>query len=303
MGGRKPVVIVVEEQQLPAVSRRRKPPARSWLSNSIGVLGAAIVHILFTAPLLLGVGAHKSKPRTAEGPGSVAWASQGEQFESMILLDLAAITTSSASDVPEPFIETEGITPDELELQLASLDLRPPSEPEFEDAEEAEVANEAAGDPAGNAAMFGRYMGQVAARIERVWIRPRSAIEGRHFDCRARITQDRRGNVLAIELQSCGSDERWRASLTSAILRASPLTAPPEQWLFAETITLTFSAEQYAADQAPEHGYEPAPDRVAQRQPAITSPSVLDSPGDVELTITGTQVQWAKKKSSVATRQ
>jgi hypothetical protein len=275
------------------------------------VFATVLVHLLISAPLVLGYAAHKSKPKTPDGIGSVAWSSQGERAEAMILLDLSQLSASEEQDLEKPDIDAEGIVLEELKMMLASLDPKPPAELPIDEADLAETSNVAAGDPTGSAAMFGRYMGQVSARIERAWMRPRTAIEGGHFDCRARIFQGRQGDVLSIELEGCGNDEAWKRSLTSAILRASPLSAPPEPWLFTETLTLKFSADQYVAGQSPEYQYEPASVRVALNgapapasngaKPIDPAQSALDGGGDVELTITGSEVRWVKKNTSAST--
>jgi hypothetical protein len=301
-----PIVIVVGEKEALAVSRPLAPPVSRWVSRSVGGAATVLLHLLISAPLVLGVAPHKSKLRTPDGPGSVAWASRGEQHESMILLDLSAMSPSSP-DETKPDIQSEGITPDELTLELVSANPQPPPELKMDEAADAEVANEAAGDPAGNAAMFGRYMGHMAARIERAWMRPRTPINAGRFECRVRITQDRRGNVETIELQSCSEDEPWRKSLTSAILRASPLSAPPEPWLFTTVVTLNFSGEQYVANRTPDYEYEPVITRVAMAAAPMSlfktedetesRPSALDGNGEVDLTIVGSDVHWGKKTS------
>jgi hypothetical protein len=257
--------------------------------------------MLISTPLVLGYDAHKLRDRADQGAGSVAWASQGEQAEAMLLLDLSALTQTSKADTPDPRIDAEGITPDEVELQLVSVDPSPPPELEAEEIDESEVANEVSGDPAGNAALYGRYMSHIVARIERAWPRPRSPIGGGHFDCRARITQDRDGTVLDIQLHECSEDVTWRQSLESAIRRASPLSSPPEPWLFTPTISLTFAAEQYVSGRTPEHRYEPAPRRVAMQasgfsQPALTVPQ--GESGDYELTNDGDRLVWKKTVST-----
>jgi hypothetical protein len=260
----------------------------------IGVALTGLVHMLFVSPFILGVAAHKTRP-SPDGIGITAWASQGEQYESMMLIDLSALESDSELDLAmhKP---NESQAAGDVPLMLVSYEPSPPPELEIEeDAEEAEEASKAAGDPAGNAALFGKYMGQVAARIERAWMKPRAPIESGHFDCRARVAQDRAGNVLSIALESCNEDATWRRSLESAILRASPLSAPPEPKLFSSTLTLNFTAVQYAAGETPEYEYEPAALRVAQAAADGASQVVRPPNGDVQLTITGSQVEWKKK--------
>jgi hypothetical protein len=297
------VVVVTDEGQPTSISIPPKKRNSSLLSRAIGVVATMLFHLLISSPLLLGKAADKRRPPMPDGPGSVAWASQGSQVEPMVLLDLSALSLSTQNDPFEPQITSEGIELEDLNLALASVEPSPPPELNITDADEAETSNEAAGDPAGSAALFGRYMGQIAARIERAWMRPRIPVAGGRFDCRARIAQDRAGNVQSIELQNCGDDARWRESLTSAILRASPLSAPPEQWLFAEIITLNFAADQYVAKQTPEYNYEPVAKQVARNNAPSAAPPMLDREGDFELTIDGSDVSWIKKKTSVTTRK
>jgi hypothetical protein len=313
MGVRDTDVIVIGEHAPASLAASARPAQIPlWPSRSIGLFATVLLHLFIAAPVVLGFAAHKSRPKTPDGVGSVAFASQGEQVESMILLDLSAFYASEEQDLKKPDMDAEGILLEELKLQLVSLDPKPPAELPIDQADLAETENVATGDPAGNAALFGRYMGQVSARIERAWMRPRTAIDGGRFECRARIIQDRQGNVGSIELQGCGTDETWRRSLTSAILRASPLSAPPEPWLFTDTVTLSFSADQYVAGKTPEYQYEPVTSRVAALRPTGQSAAGHEAPasvfeslgagqGDIELTITGSDVQVTKKKNSDAT--
>jgi hypothetical protein len=298
-----PLVIVSSGEDATPV-RLRFTPASDWPARSLGAAATVLVHMLISAPLVLGYDAHKPRERPDQGAGSVAWASRGEQSEAMILLDLSALTQLSKADSPSPQIDAEGITPDEMELQLVSVDPSPPPELESEEIDESEVANEASGDPAGNAALYGRYMSHITARIERAWTRPRSPVGGGHFDCRARIAQDRAGAVLDVQLQDCSEDVAWRISLEAAIRRAAPLSSPPEPWLFTPTISLTFAAEQYVAGRTPDHRYEAAPRRVAM-QDSGSSQTAPASPhgesGDYELTNDGDRIVW--KKKSAASRQ
>ncbi len=308
-----PIVIVISNPEADVGFHYRFRTASRWPARIVGIAITVAVHLLVSAPLILGISAHKNRPQTDGGPGSVAWASKGERFESMILLDLTALSVSSHEEMPEPRIDAEGIQPEKLTLQLVSLEPTPPQELPIDEADLAEESNEAAGDPAGNAALFGRYMGQLRTRIERAWLRPRSPVEGARFDCRARVVQDRQGNVLSVSLENCDANDVWRRSLTSAILRASPLSAPPEPWLFTEALTLTFAAEQYEPGRTLEYEYEPVTTRVAAShpgQPAFrdagespASEAILgDGKGDIELSISGDRTIWSRKKDSAASR-
>jgi hypothetical protein len=100
MHGSEPAAIIISEEDL-APMRPRYRPASPWPARSLGAVVTVVVHMLLSAPLVLGDDAHKRRDRTNEGAGSVAWASQGEQAESMLLLDLSALTQMSKADTPD----------------------------------------------------------------------------------------------------------------------------------------------------------------------------------------------------------
>jgi hypothetical protein len=288
MHDKEPVVIIIEEPPpVRAVPADKPCSGRGlrWPSRTIGVALTIFVHLLVSTPFVLGVAEQKRRP-SPDGNGITSWASQGEQYESMMLIDLSALQTGSEIDLALQSPEESPIVPN-VPLILVSVEPSPPPDVTFEeDAAENQETAEAAGDPAGNAALFGKYMGQVAARIERAWMKPRTRIDAAHFDCRARVLQDRAGNVLSVGFESCSEDATWRRSLESAILRASPLSAPPEPWLFSAVLSLNFSADQYEAGRTPEYAQAPT-----QAPSPITNPPS----GDIQLTITGTQIEWKKK--------
>jgi TonB C terminal len=103
--------------------------------------------------------------------------------------------------------------------------------------------------------LYGRYMTQISARIERAWLRPRTPVGAALFRCRARIDQDGRGSVRAVTLEHCNGDPHWQASLLHAIQSASPLPAPPDPAVFKPTFRLSFESEAYSPD-APRDLYE-----------------------------------------------
>jgi TonB C terminal len=91
-----------------------------------------------------------------------------------------------------------------------------------------EEGHDAPGDQEGRAALFGRYLGQVTARISRAWLRPRTAIGSETFSCWVQVDQDLHGKVLEITLKSRNGSPSWQISLVHAIESSSPLPAPPD---------------------------------------------------------------------------
>src|SRR6202012_449133 len=113
------------------------------------------------------------------------------------------------------------------------------------------------GDAAELARLFGVYTGQIQARIDRVWRRPRTPVNAiavdqkptgtdESFQCEAQIVQDAKGNVQEILLPRCNGSAAWQHSLIVAIRQASPLPAPPSTRVFTQSITVTFVGLPYA---------------------------------------------------------
>ncbi len=95
-------------------------------------------------------------------------------------------------------------------------------------------------------ALYGRYVGQIQARIDRAWRRPRTAIGAPLFQCQVQVDQDRLGRVGEVTLVQCNGDAHWQLSLVHAIAAASPLPAPPNPAVFAQHVLLNFRAMAYS---------------------------------------------------------
>ena len=86
-----------------------------------------------------------------------------------------------------------------------------------------------------------QYIAQIAARIERAWIRPPSARVG--LECEVRVTQVPGGAVTGVQVGRCNGDEAVRQSIEAAVYRASPLPLPPDPALFERNLVITFRPE------------------------------------------------------------
>jgi hypothetical protein len=147
---------------------------------------------------------------------------------------------------PEPKdLASRGLAPPDLPVLVFSPDAssRAPVDVNSEKAQDSLASAEAVGDQTQHALLYGRYLMQVQARIERAWMRPRSEIGAQRFSCLARIQQDRRGDVVGIKLDHCNGAERWQQSLLNAIRAASPLSAPPDPSVYADSLWLDFESE------------------------------------------------------------
>ena len=150
----------------------------------------------------------------------------------------------------------------------------------------------------GLAALYGRYLGQIHARIDRAWLRPRSAIGAPMFRCQVEVWQRRDGTVQTLTLQHCNGTTRWQQSLVQGIDDASPLPAPPDPAVFARRVVLHFQAVAYAPGQRAGE-YERARPTLAD-DPKAAGPSPILSlrqavgashRGVIQLRITGSQIE------------
>jgi hypothetical protein len=60
-----------------------------------------------------------------------------------------------------------------------------------------------------SSALSGLYVGQIDARIERAWLRPRTEVGAGVFSCSARIEQDEAGHAQDVTLIRCNGRARW----------------------------------------------------------------------------------------------
>ena len=86
-----------------------------------------------------------------------------------------------------------------------------------------------------------QYVAMIQARVQRNWIRPASARPG--LKCTVRVTQIPGGEVMGAALGACNGDEAVRQSIVSAVLRSSPLPAPPDPSLFERILVIEFVPE------------------------------------------------------------
>jgi TonB C terminal len=183
---------------------------------------------------------------------------------------------------------------EEIALLIPDVDLPPTSD--------ATVA-----DAARLSKMYGRYVGQVSARIERAWMRPRTAIGAQSFYCQVRVGQDALGNVTEVTLENCNGDVRWQLSLVHAIQSASPLPAPPDPDVFSRTLRLAFSGEAYSPQSPPDQYESQASAQIVQASlDAQRADDVLESFGDsgssrtIRLDITGDRKTVEVQKNTTA---
>lgn len=93
-----------------------------------------------------------------------------------------------------------------------------------------------------NSGALADYLGQIQARIQRVWNRPPTAVAG--LDCTVYITQVPGGTIASARLGECNGDQATRESILAAVYRASPLPAPSTPDLFDRNLKVPFRPDQ-----------------------------------------------------------
>jgi hypothetical protein len=220
----------------------------------LGALGSALIHLLLL-DFMVGGGSSAARAPVEPGMGAASVVSDSSASMTLILLDGAGVAVSE--EELEESASSQGTA--SQSLQLTVITPEPVREPAFEieDAADAESTEAmASADALGRAKQFGLYMGQIQARIERAWNRPRSALQGDSFECAVQIQQSPRGEVLEVTLRRCNGDLRWQTSLVSAIERASPLPAPPDPIVFSESFRLVFQSRAFDSSFS-DQGFEP----------------------------------------------
>jgi hypothetical protein len=235
------------------IAQRRKAPIGNVIAGALGAAASVLIHLLFIGSVLWDGAPHRTKRSDVWDFGSAATTRIDEPVMTLILISDPRITKTS----PDPAeIPSSGVSPNDSNVRVLSPD-RNPVVDLTQVADSAIEQSPEAHDIAERALLFGRYMGQINARIERAWLRPRTEIGSALFECQVAITQDSAGNVTEVTLQDCNGDGRWQQSLVSAIQSASPLPRPPDPAVFSSTLTLRFESTAYSTDRRAD-GFEPA---------------------------------------------
>ncbi len=225
----------------------------------LGALTSLLLHALLLAPVLLGGTAQKPKSSDSQYLGSAEEATDASSME-LVFVEAADSTATRSREADAPAPSMPALSTPTLSAVRAYVVPEAVISPAVDDSDDrsdtASATREAsAGDPS-KALMFGRYVGQIDARIQRAWLKPRAQIASGLFACRVRIVQEHDGRVREIEIEGCNDDLAWQGSLVQAIQSASPLPAPPDPTVFSRVLTLDFTAQPFEAGADPE-GFQP----------------------------------------------
>lgn len=227
-----------------------------------GAVLSILIHLMFISAF---VGAGRSaKPRHDDGLGANEIVSEEEARGILFFVEDPAVTESS--DDALPTLASHGEVLQALRLTVVSPEADLDSATvEQRDAADHDAVEEPISDRQGMAELYGHYLSQIQARIERAWLRPRSALDVEDFECRLEIQQNERGEVGEVTLQKCSEAIPWQLSLIRAIESASPLPAPPDPRIFTRAFELAFHAIPLLPG-ASDAGYEPTSPQNASRQ-------------------------------------
>lgn len=265
------------KSQHPIIPQRRV--SRSILSPTvIGLAGTFLLHGLALQTVILGERAPRICPREVRELASSE--SKTTSAESLVFIEIPdsakidsahndSLASVQATIVANPIVENIADSSPALDLTTLTAN---------EDKEAASTVT--TGDGPERTRLLGIYSGQIQARVERIWTRPRTSVNeaGRpenrsnnveYFHCQVQIVQDATGAVQEVLLPNCNGSVAWQHSLVVAIQLASPLPAPPSSTVFSRTVTLNFSGYPYLVGE-PEGSYETATVETPQAASATT---------------------------------
>jgi hypothetical protein len=164
---------------------------------------------------------------------------------------ITPLDTSNAQPPPQPLLSDAALASPQDDAAMEAL--RAIAVPELDPA----IVNAGASTPdqtAGNSMPAEiRYMGEVTARIQRVWNVPAAA---RDQHCLVRIEVGSSGEVRTLTVQACDAEPALQASIEQAIRRAAPLPPRVQGETAPGDLTLEFAA--FAAAEGRRSSVQPA---------------------------------------------
>jgi hypothetical protein len=246
---------------------------RVWPPSVIGLVGTLLLHgIALQTAILQGRSQRIPPPEVRELQSSPSKAAPGE---SLVFIELPHPAKTDGEIDKSLALARETMAANLITVKVADLSPVLDALPLSEDATASSVDS---GDGAEHARLLGIYSGQIRARVERVWSRPRTPVSDGgssskapdtvgYFHCQAQIAQNSAGVVQEILLPHCNGSVAWQHSLVVAIQQASPLPAPPSPTVFSRTVTLNFVGYPYVSGGS-DQGYE-----LATEMAKVTAPT------------------------------
>lgn len=230
-----------------------RPASRPLAVSAAGMVGVLLIHAVLVLSFVLSLSVPATR-RPDTGSGASAFPSSTEPDMTLVFIEEPSAIETAAPPKPA-VLASRGMAPPDLPLVVLSPDPSPATA-KLKTTDSSEARDQTAAEAGEHARLYGRYLGQVQARVERAWMRPRTGIGALRFLCRVRLQQDRRGDLVGIALDQCNGTARWRESLLSAIRTASPLPAPPDASVYADVLWLSFASEGFQ-EEGSTQGFEP----------------------------------------------
>ncbi len=104
---------------------------------------------------------------------------------------------------------------------------------------QAEIASEEKVQDSRMAGLKAQYMALIKRKIENNWSPPPSTPDD--LKCKVEVRQVVGGTVTSANVLSCNGDDAARQSIVTAVLKSSPLPAPPDPSLFDPDLTFDFA--------------------------------------------------------------
>jgi hypothetical protein len=222
----------------------------------VGVAGMLVTGLLHSLLFVVAMWGDYSPlhPRPSElfGAGANAGAPEGQSRDRMIMVQLGVSPTLEPAIPRESAVLLQPVRVSTM-LEITGPDALPVKPLVASIEGESEQASEA--DLIARTRLAGIYEGQIRARIERAWLRPREAIGEPQFNCRVSVRQHEDGSIEEIELEHCNGSWRWQMSLANAVFAAAPLPAPPDPNVFVDAFSIAFRSEGFREDQS-DQGFE-----------------------------------------------
>lgn len=234
---------------------RTRTAQRQWWTSALAAMAAIALHAVVIAAFTMGASAGKREQSAGAGSYAAVIPDAGKVVSAIILMDPAAVSSQEGIAGPgRPLKVLSAKDLPMLRLIRVAEPLLPSSGADSDG--RSDVTSVIPVDGAERVVLFGRYVNQIVARIERAWVRPQARLggpdvwdtagsraregAGARFRCRVQIKQSTSGQVLEITLLDCDSSPAWQQSLVDAIDAASPLPAPPIPAVFARSLVLNF---------------------------------------------------------------
>jgi hypothetical protein len=213
--------------------RSSSPVESRILVSAAGAVASSLLHV---ALLTTAIWAGSQQDNPTHRPERMT--ARGGQVSDEIALQWVTIDEGATSRQPTPSaLSPPSLIPIPVTAELAEVAAH------FPEATNDTASPSIENDGDASARLKGQYLGQIDARIDRAWIRPRTPIGDVRFTCQVRIDQDAAGNVSDVVLEQCNGSPRWQLSLVHAIESASPLPAPSDPAVFAPAIHMSFQAD------------------------------------------------------------